>query len=57
MIKQTIMKLYKYILMLSVGIFMSSCYSDFGEVPPMVTYDSEQAFQEAFPNCEYRTIE
>ena len=43
--------------MLSVGIFMSSCYSDFGDVPPMVTYDSEQAFQEAFPDCQYRTIE
>ncbi len=51
------MKLYKYILMLSVGIFMSGCYSDFGDVPPMVTYDSEQAFQEAFPDCQYRTIE
>lgn len=43
--------------MLSVGILVTSCYSDFGEVPPLTVYDSEEAFQEAFPNCEYRTIE
>lgn len=43
--------------MLSVAVFMAGCYSDFGEVPALTVYDSEEAFQQAFPNCEYRTIE
>ena len=51
------MKLYKYILMLAIGVVLTGCYNDFDEVPTLVTYDSEESFKGAFPDCEAITIE
>ena len=43
--------------MLTAGLMITGCYNKFDEVPPLVTYDSKEAFEEAFPECEYKTIE
>lgn len=51
------MKFTKYMLMLTAGLMITGCYNKFDEVPPLVTYDSKEAFEEAFPECEYKTIE
>lgn len=51
------MKLYKYILMLAIGALFTGCYNKFDEVPTLVTYDSEEAFTRAFPDCQKLTIE
>ena len=53
----TIMKLYKYILMLAIAVVMTGCYNKFDEVPTLVTYDSEEAFAQAFKDCQKLTIE
>ncbi len=50
------MKLYKYILMLTAAVVMTGCYEQFGEVAPAAVYESQEAFEKAFPNCSYKTI-
>ena len=41
------MKFTKYMLMLTAGLMITGCYNKFDEVPPLVTYDSKEAFEEA----------
>ncbi len=43
--------------MLSAAAVMTSCYNKFEDVEPTVVYDSREAFEKAFPGCEYKTIE
>lgn len=43
--------------MLAIGALFTGCYNNFDEVPTLVTYDSEEAFTKAFPDCHKLTIE